>query len=335
MSEDNSKILTRPLTPDDLDRIVEIDAGIIRRSRPAFFEKRLAAALAEPEYFVYIGFEDDDVLEGYMIARILGGEYGETKKIAVLDIIGVDPYKLSHGIGAGMMEHLKEILKHKGIEIVTTQADWHNVSLLRFLSAAMFEISSIHVLEREIRHDDKELLTVSDEKTDYETEGGEKDYSDPNGDDVDSLARDKIFCRSLKEEDLSALIRIDKKVSGIDHSPYYERKMKEVMNETGVRVSLVAEKNDLIYGFIMARVDYGEFDRTEPVAVLDTFAVDPGMRHHLIGTALLSQLIANLTSLRLETIRTVVNSDHFDILQFLMRSGFKNSQRLSFSYKLQ
>jgi GNAT superfamily N-acetyltransferase len=110
-------------------------------------------------------------------------------------------------------------------------------------------------------------------------------------------------------------------------------------------VSLVAEQDDHVVGFAMARVDFGEFDRIEPTAVLDSIAVDPGYTHHLVGTALLSQLLANLSTLRIEVmsqllanlstlrievIRSEADAEHFDVLQFLQRNGFSNSQRLAF-----
>lgn len=163
------------------------------------------------------------------------------------------------------------------------------------------------------------------------TEAGETDYSDPSSDDAAALARDLIYCRSLTAEDVSALTRIDRKITGLDHQGFYQRKVKEVLEESGIRVSLVAEKDGQVLGFIMARVDFGEFDRTEPVAVLDSMAVDPDYGHNQIGSAMLSQLLGNLTTLRLEKIRTEVGTDHFDVLNFFMKNGFRNSQRLSFS----
>jgi N-acetylglutamate synthase-like GNAT family acetyltransferase len=80
----------------------------------------------------------------------------------------------------------------------------------------------------------------------------------------------------------------------------------------------------------MARVDFGEFDRIEPAAVLDTIAVDPDYTHHLVGTALLSQLLANLSALHIEIIRSETDAEHFDVLRFLQRNGFAISQRLAF-----
>ena len=92
-----------------------------------------------------------------------------------------------------------------------------------------------------------------------------------------------------------------------------------MLDESGIRVSLLAEVDGQPAGYIMARVDFGEFDRTEPAAVLDSVAVDPAHAHRQVGSALLSQLMANLTSLRLDSIRTVVMADRFDLLQFLMK----------------
>ena len=323
---------TRPLTAGDFDAVVAIDAGITGRSRPGYFKKRLAAALAEPAWFIYIGCEWGGTLEGYLFARLQEGEYGVSKKVAVMDTIGVNPDSTGRGIGRMMMEDCRAILRHKKVSELQTQVDWRNLGFLHFLSAGGFELAPRQILERDVGYMDTRIS--SDPEQVDRTGSGEKDYSDPGSYDAASLARDVVNIRSLNAGDLKALVRVDKKVTGADHSRYYQRKIKEVLDETGIRVSLVAEKDGQVAGFIMARVDFGEFDRTEPVAVLDSIAVDPEYGHVQIGSAMLSQLLANLTTLRLETIRTEIDSDHFDVLNFLMKNGFRNSQRLSFSYLL-
>ena len=143
-----------------------------------------------------------------------------------------------------------------------------------------------------------------------------------------------INCRSLAREDLAALIQINRKVTGRENTAFYERKVNEVLNESGIRVSMVAELDGQVVGFIMARVDYGEFDRIEPNAVLDSVAVNPAMGHRQVGTALLSQLMVNLTGLRLETIRTEVDANHLDVFSFFLKNGFRQSQELVFSRRV-
>ena len=84
----------------------------------------------------------------------------------------------------------------------------------------------------------------------------------------------------------------------------------------------------------MASVDFGDFGRAEPVAVIDTIGVDPGFAGAGIGRALLSQLFANLEALRVERVATVVARDNFGLLEFFYRAGFGSSQRLAFIKRL-
>jgi predicted N-acetyltransferase YhbS len=163
---------------------------------------------------------------------------------------------------------------------------------------------------------------------------GEPNYSDPHADDFAALSRDEVPVRSMTEDDLAAVVRVDRHVTGRDRGSYYQRKMSEAIEESGIRVSLVAEVDGHVVGFIMARVDYGAFGQTATTAVIDTIGVDPANKGQMVGMALASQLLANLASLRVETVRTVVNWDDFGLLGFLDRCGFRPSQSLSFSRKL-
>ena len=154
------------------------------------------------------------------------------------------------------------------------------------------------------------------------------DYSDPMADDFVALARDRVPVRSMVENDLAAIQRIDRHHTGIDRRAYYERKLSEVMSESGIRVSLVAEVDGEPAGFVMARVDFGEFGKAEPMAVVDTLGVDPAYVHRGVGHALLSQLFANLATLHVETVRTNVSWDDVALLSFFKASGFAPSQRI-------
>ncbi len=162
----------------------------------------------------------------------------------------------------------------------------------------------------------------------------EIDYSDPSSDDFEALSRDRVPVRSLKESDIDAIVKIDRRVTGRDHRPYFERMFKQVFGRSGVRVSVVAELDDRVVGYIMSRVDYGEFGRTEPIAAMDTIAVDPDFAHQEVATALMQQMFANLSVLRVENVRTVVAWNNFDVLRFLAHCGFTPAQRLSFRKKI-
>jgi ribosomal protein S18 acetylase RimI-like enzyme len=162
-------------------------------------------------------------------------------------------------------------------------------------------------------------------------DGDMPDYSAPAEDDFESLPHDRVLVRSMVPGDLDAIVAIDAKLTGRDRRPYYEAKLKEVIGETGVRVSLISEADGRPVGYIMARVDYGEFGRAEPTAVIDTIGVEPGHGHQGIGAALLSQLMANLDALHVDTLRTTVTWNNFSLLGFLNRSGFRPAQQLVLS----
>jgi len=331
MKQATGELTTRPLLASDFARVVDIDAGVSGRNRPGFFEKRLQAALTEPTHFIYLGCEREGELCGFLLARLLQGEYGQVQPVAVLDVIDVDRAVQGRGVGRRLMQDFDAILRHKQIHEKQSQADWRNQDMLRFFSSMGFRLAPRHMLERQVAY----METGADGEEEAETgEDAEVDFSDPAGDQAGSLARDRVVCRSLEEADLDTLVRIDTRVTGQSRRAYYERKVREALEESGIRVSLVAELRGVVAGFIMARVDYGEFDRTEPVAVLDTIAVDPACAHHHAGTALLAQLLGNLATLRLESIRTEVRADQFDVAAFLMNNGFYAAQRLSFSCDL-
>ncbi len=162
-------------------------------------------------------------------------------------------------------------------------------------------------------------------------DAGMPDYSAPADDDFAALPHDRTPVRSMAEGDLDAIVAIDAKLTGRDRRAYYEAKLKEVMGETGVRVSLVAEADGRPVGYIMARVDYGAIGRAEPTAVIDTIGVAPGYGQSGIGSALLSQLMVNLDALHVEALRTTVTWNNFALLGFLSRRGFSPAQQLVLS----
>jgi ribosomal protein S18 acetylase RimI-like enzyme len=161
-------------------------------------------------------------------------------------------------------------------------------------------------------------------------EAAEVNYGKPPAPDFGPLARDKIPVRAMTEADLRALIAIDTRVTGRDRSTYFAQRLDEALHESDVRVSLVAEVDGGPVGFIMARVDLGEFGMLEPTAVMDTIGVDPDYRERGIGRALLSQLLINLQTLRVESIRTELDWRDRELLAFLNRCGFHPSQQLCF-----
>jgi ribosomal protein S18 acetylase RimI-like enzyme len=162
----------------------------------------------------------------------------------------------------------------------------------------------------------------------------EINYGEPPGADFGPLARDRIPVRSMAEGDLRALVAIDRRITGRDRGGYFQRKLADALLESDVRVSLVAELDSGPVGFIMARVDLGEFGRVETTAVIDTIGVDPDYQNRGVGRALVTQLLVNLGTLRVERVRTEVDWTDSDLLAYLHHNGFRPSQQVCFDRPL-
>ena len=270
----NTEFPTRPLTADDLERVIDIDAQYAGRRRDGFYRKRLEAALADPGGFAYLACDVDGTLQGYLLARLQDGEYGTAGLSASMDAIGVDSASGSKGMGRSLLAALDEILRHKGIGSVYTQAEWSNLPMLRFFAGTEFSLAPRYILERDAGYLD-DLEFADDLIEEAGRLGDPNDYSDAEGDQRGALVRDIVPCRAMQRSDLASIVRIDRKISGKDNEIYYEQKMAEVFGESGIRVSLVAEQDDHVVGFAMVRVNFGEFDRIEPAAVLDSIGRRP------------------------------------------------------------
>ncbi len=151
----------------------------------------------------------------------------------------------------------------------------------------------------------------------------------------DTLDReDAIRIRGLKPEDLDAVIAIDARLVGRRRDEFFRIQLAENLAATGLRVSLAAELEELFVGFLLARVFYGEFGRTEPAAVLETLGVHPDFQGRGVGTALIAQLRRNLRGLRVGAIQTEVAWDDQALIGFFHREGFRPAPRLALDLAL-
>jgi GNAT superfamily N-acetyltransferase len=299
----------RPLAAADLERVVALDAALGGHSRRAYFERRLGAALRDPEHHLQYAADDAWDLGGFALARVLAGEFGRDRPALMLEVIGVSFQHRGRGIGALLLRELESEAARRGVRELWTQASWRQERMLRFLARSGFELAPPPVL-------------------------GCAAPALARGEHAEA-ARDRYEVRTLAASDLEDILRIDRHLLGRERRDYMQLRLGEAMGDTAVRVSLVARCEDSIAGYAMARMDFGDFGRAEPVAVLDTIGVDPGFARRGVGAALLSQLAVNLAALGIERIETTVAHDDFELLGFLYRAGFSRSPRLAFVKRLE
>jgi ribosomal protein S18 acetylase RimI-like enzyme len=149
-----------------------------------------------------------------------------------------------------------------------------------------------------------------------------------------TLETENVLVRTLRPSDLEAVIRIDAKNVGRRRDEFFKMKLAQNLAESGIKVSLAAELDGAFVGFLLSRVFYGEFGCPEPVAVLDTFGVNPDFQRRGVGHALLHQLRTNLKGLGVGLLRSEVRWDEFDLLAFFQREGFQPAPRLCLDLEL-
>jgi predicted N-acetyltransferase YhbS len=328
------ELKVRRLARTDLDAVVALDAEVSGRTRRAYFERRLAAALRQPELHMQFAAEEDGILRGHALARVLEGEFGRTQPGLRLEVISVARAAQGRGFGRALHEALEAEARKRSITELRTGAAWRDHAMLKFLDGAGYALSPAEVLECAVQggplgaHEEPVASPARDKC------GDPNDWSAPSANDYEQLARDTAEIRLLTARDIEDVVRIDRDFTGRERRAYMQHALDEALRESGVRISLAAVSDGHVVGYLMARADLGDFGRTEPVAVIDTLGVSPAHAHRGIGHALLSQLFLNLGALRIERVETVVAARNLELLGFFQGAGFARGQRLAFVKRL-
>ena len=156
----------------------------------------------------------------------------------------------------------------------------------------------------------------------------------------------QVKIRVLDENDLDAVVEIDKRILGQERHSYWKRKMAYA----GIypRPALVAEVEGKIVGFILGFVSGWEFCVPDTVGWIETIGVDPDFQRRGIGKALFQALInifrKSGSQKTLETdkqevegvniVYTLASWNDWDMLQFYHAMGLKKGEMESLEMKL-
>ena len=159
----------------------------------------------------------------------------------------------------------------------------------------------------------------------------------------------EVKIRVLGENDLDAVVRIDKKVLGKERRAFWKRKM--VYADIYPRPALVAELDGKVVGFIMGYVSGWEFGVPDSIGWIDTLGVDPAYQRRGIGRALFNALIENFKHSgrekipgvdgaekpRIEGVNvvyTLANWNDWELMQFYHAMGFKKGEMLNLKLQI-
>jgi len=148
------------------------------------------------------------------------------------------------------------------------------------------------------------------------------------------LATDAVPVRTMRASDLEAVVSIDCAATGRRRPRYFGLMLERSLKQAALQVSLVAELDGGVVGFVVASLYYGEFGVVEPAASIDAISVHPDYRGRQVGKALMRQLRMNLGALQVTTLRTEVAWDDLELVSFFKREGFSPAARLCLECRL-
>ena len=136
------------------------------------------------------------------------------------------------------------------------------------------------------------------------------------------MDRTAIVARAAEMSDLDAIVRIDEKLSGHTRKDYWRQRL-EIAALRPPWMSLVAETDGRLVGFLFGWVTECEFGIPRPVAWVDLVGVDPPYRGRGVGHALFDRFVSSGRELRaIDKVATLIDLGQGDVREFFVRLGF-------------
>jgi len=134
---------------------------------------------------------------------------------------------------------------------------------------------------------------------------------------------DSIRLRPLNELDLEAISAIDEKISGSYRPDDWERRFVYYVRRDP-ELSLVAETDGTVVGFMLGEVRAGEFGLEEPAGWIEVMGVDPNFQGKAVGRKLLEGMLEGFRQRGAKSARTLVNEQlQAPLLKFFEAGGFR------------
>ena len=138
------------------------------------------------------------------------------------------------------------------------------------------------------------------------------------------MSRTDIVVRPVEPTDLDAIAAIDARLAGQPRKEYWQKRLELALLRPPW-MSLVAETDGRIAGFVFGWVGESEFGIPEPTAWLDLIGVDPPYRGRGVGHALVDRFLASARELRaIRRVATLIDLGQADIREFFVRLGFRH-----------
>ncbi len=140
----------RNMISGDIEQVAGLDAMTTGLTRTDFFRRRWQAMKDKPNLYIGLIAVRQDNICGFILGHILTGEFGTRRKLAIIDSIAVTLELHGSGIGAKLMNAMKDRARELDCAEIRTLAEWNRQDLLGFFAKSDFSPLPVNVLEKNL-----------------------------------------------------------------------------------------------------------------------------------------------------------------------------------------
>lgn len=144
----------------------------------------------------------------------------------------------------------------------------------------------------------------------------------------------EISVRNLEKRDLSAIVSLEERQTGIARPAYWEKRIEISEAIRPHWASLVAEIDNRVVGFVLGRSGEFEFGLPGTIAWIEIIGVDPAYRGQGIAQQLVGQFAESAEDHGIKTIFTLIGNSQDEMQQFFSRLGFVHGKMLHYQKEL-
>ena len=142
-------------------------------------------------------------------------------------------------------------------------------------------------------------------------------------------AKAKVKIRPMEPEDITGILEVDRKISGVQRAITYRDLVREALGGQ-MDVSFVAEVGNQMVGFILAYLTYVREQVTE-ACVIQIFGVGPQYQGQGIATQLIQKQLDECRSKGIKLIRVMLEERDDQLQKFFKGLGFDRGHYIDYS----
>ncbi len=140
--------------------------------------------------------------------------------------------------------------------------------------------------------------------------------------------------KTLRMEDLNAVIELDKKITGEDHGEFFEEHFHSLLSRAENELMIGAFDKNRLIGFLLANVRQVAFGQHMKIAYLEMIEVDPEFQKSGVGSVLFQEFKKRLSNIGIRRVITIVDWRMTHLLSFFSAHGFKKGSMVQLEMNL-